>query len=164
MIFCLFLLLATALYVFLSVRRIIRFRKVTEKPTHTFKFNGKTYPVCAKRYNLIQSALQGNEKAQYKIITEYNDPDHLAQFIPDLCFFFTQQLAQKEKDLGVLTQLGDLYFNGVGTETDTKKAADMYRKALQLFDNPTPGLYIPQKSEAYKKFLQKTLQEYEGAK
>ena len=164
MIFCLFLLLAAALCVFLSVRRIGRLRKVMEKPTHTFKFNGKTYPVCAKRYSLIQSALQGNEKAQYEIITEYNDPDHLAQFIPDLCFFFTQQLAQKEKDLGVLTQLGDLYFNGVGTPKDTEKAVALYKRALELYDNPTPGLYIPQKSEEYRNFLQKTLQEYEGAK
>ena len=164
MIFCLFLLLATALCVFLSVRRIIRFRKVTEKPTHTFKFNGKTYPVCAKRYSLIQSALQGNEKAQYEIITEYYDPNRFVHLIPELCFFCTQQLAQKEKDLGVLTELGDLYFNGVGTQANTEKAVALYKRALELYDNPTPGLYIPQKSEEYRNFLQKTLQEYEGAK
>lgn len=134
------------------------------RPSHSFEFNGHTYKVSTQRYNLIQKAMQGDEKAQYEIITEYYEVERSKQFIPELCFYYTQHLAQQERDLGVLTELGDLYFNGIGTDMDPEKAAAMYRRALELFDNPTPGLYIPEKSAGYRKFLQEILQQYEGAK
>ncbi len=130
------------------------------KPTKTVEFNGKTYLVSDKRFNLIQRAQQGDEKAQYEIITEYYEVGRSKQFIAELCFFYTEKLA--EKDLGVLTELGDLYFDGVGTPRDTAKAAEIFRKALELYDNPTPGLYIPEKSKEYRKLLQDTIEQYEA--
>lgn len=159
-------LLILFLVLFLLVIRVVRYFR--NLPSRTIKWNGQSYPVSTRRYNLIQKAMQGDEEAQYEIITEYYDPDRFdsrhSQFIPELCFYYTQQLAKEEKDLGVLTELGDLYFNGIGTDMDTEQAAAMYRRALELFDNPTPGLYIPEKSAGYRKFLQETLQKYEGEK
>ncbi len=131
----------------------------------TLEVNGKQYKISAKRKNLIQKAQQGDIKAQYEIITEYYQAlPRPKQFIPELCFTFTQELAQKEQDLGVLTELGDLYFEGVGTPRDSKQAAAMYKRAIELYDNPTPGLYIPEKSAKYRQFLQDTLSKYETGK
>ena len=130
------------------------------KPTRIFEFNGKEYPVCDKRFDLIQRAQQGDEKAQYEIITEYYETYRSKQFIPELCFLYTEKLA--EKDLGALTELGNLYFEGVGTPRDTAKAAEIFRKALELYDNPTPGLYIPERSKEYRKLLQDTIEQYEA--
>lgn len=130
------------------------------KPNKIVEFNGKTYKVSTKRFNLIQRAQQGDEKAQYEIITEYYEAGRSKQFIAELCFFYTEKLAGK--DLGVLTELGDLYFEGVGTERDTVKAAEMYRKALEIYDNNVPDVYIPERSDDYRKFLQTTLEKYEA--
>lgn len=129
------------------------------------ELNGKQYKISAKRNALIQKAQQGDIKAQYEIITEYYQAfPRPKQFIPELCFAFTQELAQKEQDLGVLTELGDMYFEGVGTPRDPKQAAAMYKRAIELYDNPTPGLYIPEKSAQYRQFLQDTLSKYQTGK
>lgn len=58
------------------------------KPNKTVEFNGKTYKVSTKRFNLIQRAQQGDEKAQYEIITEYYEAGRSKQFIAELCFFY----------------------------------------------------------------------------
>ena len=123
------------------------------KNSHTLEFNGKNYQVSAKRYALIQKALHGDERAQYELITEYYEAFRSKQFIPELCFALTKELADKEKDLGVLTELGDLYYDGVGTPKDEEKGKAIYARALELYDNPSPGLYIPEKSQKYRDFL-----------
>ena len=119
--------------------------------TYTVEFNGKMYEVSPKRYDLIQRAQAGNEEAQYEILTEYYEAFRSKEFIPELCFFYTEQLA--EKDLGVLTELGDLYFDGVGTPKDEAKGRAAYAHALELYDNPPEGLYIPERSKKYRDFL-----------
>jgi len=121
--------------------------------TYTVEFNGKTYEVSPRRYDLIQRAQAGNEEAQYEILTEYYETFRSKEFIPELCFFYTKQLA--EKDLGVLTELGDLYFDGVGTPKDEEKGRAAYAHAVELYDNPPEGLYVPERSKKYRDFLMK---------
>lgn len=129
----------------------------SKKGSYTVEFNGKTYNVSAKKYDLIQRAQQGNKEAQYEIIIEYYEGNSRPKdFIPELCFFYTEQLAQN--DLGVLTELGDLYFDGVGTPKDEEKGRATYERALELYDNPPEGVYIPEHSKKYRDFLVKKSQ------
>ncbi len=114
-----------------------------------FTFEGKVYRVPTKYRDLAKQALQGNEKAKYAIVTQYYE--NSKPFIPELCFKFVSELA--EKDLGVLTELGDLYRDGIGTPKDEAKSRAVYTRALELYDNPPPGLYIPERSKKYRSFL-----------
>ena len=117
-----------------------------------FVYQDKTYRVSPHYYALAQKALhQNDERAKYEIITQYYESENPP--IPALCFALTKELAEKEKDLGALTELGDLYYDGIGTPKDEEKGKAVYARALELYDNPPPGLYIPENSKDYRNFL-----------
>ena len=44
-------------------------------------------------------------------------------------------------------------FNGVGTPKEEEKGKAFYARALELYDNPPAGLYIPENSKDYRNFL-----------
>ena len=112
-------------------------------------FQGKTYRVPPKYREFVNRALQGDKDAKYEIIIQYYENGK--PYIPELCFKFACELA--EKDLGVLTQLGDLYFEGIGTPKDEAKGRETYMRALELYDNPPKDLYIPEESKEYRNLL-----------
>lgn len=139
--------------------------KQSSKYPYQINFQDKTYYVSKKRLDLIQKAAQGDEESQYELIIEYYESSfsRSKEFIPELCFFYTEKFS--EKDLGVLAELGDLYFYGVGTKRDKEKAISIYKRALEIFDNPPPDFWTPGKDDiAFRQQLLNTLKKYEKAR
>ena len=128
------------------------------KPTIEIELNDQKFMV-SKRYAKLVSRCN-EEQAQYELITEYYEAFRPKDFVPEICFYYTELLAKKEKDLGVITELGDLYYEGVGTKKDPQKAVEIYKKALFLLDNPTEDLYIPQTSSEYREYICEKIKEY----
>lgn len=120
--------------------------------TVNIEFKNKNYSVSRKRAKIIQDALNGNKKSQYKLITEFYDRDENSDFIPKICFYFTKQISNEENDLGVIVQLGNMYEKGIGVRKNRTKALEIYKHALDLYDNPPQNLYIPNDNE-YRQFL-----------
>ena len=118
----------------------------------SIKFENKNYNVSRKRAKIIQDALSGNKKSQYKLITEFYEGGINPDYIPKICFYFTKHMSEEGNDLGVIVQLGNMYEQGVGVRKNKNKALEIYKHALDLYDNPTPNLYIPDDNE-YRQFL-----------
>ncbi len=123
-------------------------------------FNGKNYDSTNRYSKLIPKCMKDDLKAQYELTTEYYQIPRPKDFIPEIYFYYTNLIALKEKDLGILTEFGDLYYEGVGVTKNKEKAVNIYKRALFLFDNPTSDLYIPDKTDKYRAFLEETIQKY----
>ena len=55
-------------------------------------FENKNYNVSRKRAKIIQNALAGDKKSQYELITEFYEGGINPDYIPKICFYFTNML------------------------------------------------------------------------
>lgn len=118
----------------------------------SIEFENKNYNVSRKRAKIIQNALAGDKKSQYELINEFHEGGINPDYIPKICFYFTKQISDEGNDLGVIVQLGNMYEQGVGVKENKNKALEIYKHALDLYDNPPPNLYIPDDNE-YRQYL-----------